>query len=91
MKKLLLLVGAGIGFVLGSRAGRGPYEQLDGQARKFLGRPTVQQRLDAAKSAASHGLEGVTGKAKDKLPGTSNGSDPTPEQGSDPGLALGTE
>jgi gas vesicle protein len=43
MKKLALLIGGIIGFLLGSRAGRGPYEQVEDWARQIGGRPQVQR------------------------------------------------
>jgi hypothetical protein len=49
MKKLWLLAGMGIGFVLGSRAGREPYDQLEGKVRRFRGRPEVQGAVDVAR------------------------------------------
>jgi hypothetical protein len=80
MKKLFMVVGAGIGFVLGSRAGRGPYEKLDGQVRRFLGRAHLQDRIDQVAGTASEQLGGIADKtseqisdlasrATDKLPG----------------------
>jgi hypothetical protein len=53
MKKFLVLFGMGVGFVLGSKAGRGPYERLRSTARdlserreyKRLAR-TVSDRAD---------------------------------------------
>ncbi len=53
MKKLLLLLGIGLGFVLGSRAGRAPYERLEGKARDLAGRPEVTDAFDAAAEKAS--------------------------------------
>jgi hypothetical protein len=49
MKKLLLLVAGGIGYVLGARAGRERYEQIAGMATKVKNDPRVQ---DAAHQAA---------------------------------------
>jgi hypothetical protein len=40
--KMSLLVGAAIGYVLGSRAGRERYEQIVAAARRFAGSQTVQ-------------------------------------------------
>jgi hypothetical protein len=48
MKKLLLLAGVAVGFVVGSRAGKAPYERLRGTLREVAGRPEVQQAVDAA-------------------------------------------
>lgn len=49
MKKLLLLVAGGIGYVLGTRAGRERYDQIAGLANKVKNDPRVQ---DAAHQAA---------------------------------------
>ena len=42
MKKFYLVLGLGLGFVLGSRAGHQPYEQLEGRAKEFIGKPDVE-------------------------------------------------
>ena len=39
MRKNTFLLGAGMGFILGSRIGRGPYEQLEGVVVKVMHRP----------------------------------------------------
>lgn len=35
MKKSLVSLGAIVGFIVGSRAGRGPYEHLEAKGREF--------------------------------------------------------
>lgn len=51
-----MLVSAGVGYVLGARAGRERYEQIRSLATKVAGNPTVQstarQAADNAKEAA---------------------------------------
>jgi hypothetical protein len=47
MKKLLLLVGVGIGFIIGSRAGKEPYQRLENTLRELAGRPEVKQAVEA--------------------------------------------
>jgi hypothetical protein len=54
MWKLPLVVGGAVGFVLGSRAGRGPYEQLENRARQLRGRPQVQRVSDQVHESARH-------------------------------------
>ena len=54
MKKLIFLTGLAIGFVVGSRAGRGPYESLERTARQVADDPEVQRRASEAKEKASH-------------------------------------
>jgi hypothetical protein len=53
MKKFILAVGAGVGFILGSRAGRGPYEQLAAKARKIHSRDDVQDAVEKVKRAVA--------------------------------------
>jgi hypothetical protein len=56
MKKLLLLVAGGIGYVLGTRAGRERYDQIAGLATKVKNDPRVQdvahQAAETAKAQA---------------------------------------
>jgi hypothetical protein len=54
MWKLPLVVGGAVGFVLGSRAGRGPYEQLENRARQLCGRPQAQRVTDQVRESARH-------------------------------------
>jgi hypothetical protein len=53
MKKILVLLALGVGFVLGSRAGRGPYEQLERWARQVTKRPEVRQVTGQLAASAS--------------------------------------
>ncbi len=55
--KLVLLVGVGIGYVLGARAGRERYEQIKRAANRFWSDPRVTQQV--------HNVEQF---AKDKAP-----------------------
>jgi hypothetical protein len=54
MKKLLLLVAGGIGYVLGTRAGRERYEQIAGLATKVKNDPRVQDAAHQAAETAKH-------------------------------------
>ena len=56
MKKLTLLIGIAIGYILVSRAGRERFEQLRSSARKVASNPSVQ-------SAASKAQERVAAQA----------------------------
>ena len=55
--KLLLLVGVGVGYVLGSRAGRERYEEIKAAAGRLWNDPRVQRQVKQAE-----------GFAKDKAP-----------------------
>ena len=55
--KILFVAGLGIGYVLGTRAGREQYEKLKAQAARLWNDPRVQKQVDA-----------VEGFVKDKAP-----------------------
>lgn len=55
--KLVLLIGVGIGYVLGARAGRGRYEQIRQSVSRFWSDPRVQ-----------HQMQNVEDFARDKAP-----------------------
>ncbi len=79
MRKLTALVAAGVGYVLGARAGRQRYEQLRQAATRVKSNPKVQQTAQQAKEAAPVLKEKVTGAAtaaSSKVKGSeSSGSD----------------
>lgn len=52
MRRLIFIVGLGIGFVLGARAGRERYEQLRKLARKAAENPAVQEAAGAIQAQA---------------------------------------
>jgi hypothetical protein len=87
MKKLLLLATAGVGYVLGTRAGRERYEQIMGTVNKVKNDPRVQEKaqqaVDTAKQQApvvankvSSAASSATAAAKDKVSGS---DDSTPQ------------
>ena len=47
MKRFLFISGLAIGFVVGSRMGRGPYESLERTARQIVDDPEVQRKAQA--------------------------------------------
>jgi len=70
MGKLSMLAGGAVGYVLGTRAGRGRYEQIKSQAQRVVNDPRVQRKASAATEAAKD----KAAKAADKVTGTSTGS-----------------
>ena len=48
--KILFVTGLGVGYVLGTRAGRERYEQLKAAALKLWNDPLVQKQVDAAEA-----------------------------------------
>ncbi|MGY1609458.1 hypothetical protein [Geodermatophilus sp. SYSU D00700] len=69
MGKLSMALGLGVGYVLGTRAGRERYEQIAQAATRFMGRPEVQQTLEKARDAAPPQLQ----SSIDKLTGQASG------------------
>ncbi|WP_246954870.1 hypothetical protein [Brachybacterium sp. Marseille-Q7125] len=73
MKKFIFLAGLGIGFVIGSRAGRGPYESLERTARQVAEDPEVQRRAAQARDTATRVAHDTAETVKDKAPGVAAG------------------
>jgi hypothetical protein len=71
MKKLTLLIGVGVGYVLGTRAGRERYEQIRGGVKKLASNPTVQSAAgkaqDTVTTQASAAASAVSDKVSDKV------------------------
>jgi hypothetical protein len=87
MNKLTVLIAGGIGYVLGSRAGRERYEQIKGLAVKVKDNPTVQEKAhqaaDVAKSQApvvKDKIAGAADAAKSKVGGASDPADALPDE-----------
>lgn len=59
MKKLTLLVAAGVGYVLGTRAGRERYEQIKKTAMRVKDDPRVQDKAHQAADMAKEKAPGV--------------------------------
>jgi hypothetical protein len=64
-----LLVGFGVGYVLGTRAGRERYEELKASWDQFVGNPSVQRVVTKGKevveTAGQRGIRAVEGAADD--------------------------
>jgi hypothetical protein len=80
MKKLTLLIAGGIGYVLGTRAGRERYEQIKRTATRVKDDPRVQEKAtqaaDLAKEKAPIVKDKVTaaaGTAADKVTPSGSG------------------
>jgi uncharacterized protein YjbJ (UPF0337 family) len=67
MKKLTLIAGVAIGYVLGSRAGRERYEQIKSGAGKVAQNPKVRAAAGKAQEAAGHQAAVVAEAAKEKV------------------------
>ncbi|WP_109472572.1 YtxH domain-containing protein [Ornithinimicrobium cavernae] len=65
MRKLMFIIGAGVGYILGAKAGRERYEQISEQASKVWGNPKVQSTVEDVKAQAPRAASAVAGSAKD--------------------------
>lgn len=72
--KLSFLIGAGVGYVLGARAGRARYEQIMRLSHKVTGSQTVQSTAGVLQAQATD----LVGKAKE-LVGAKVGWHPEPK------------
>ncbi|MBO0815450.1 MAG: YtxH domain-containing protein [Actinobacteria bacterium] len=64
--RLVFFIGLGIGFVLGTRAGRERYEQMRGLARKVADNPSVQQAAGTLQAQAAGYAKTAGGKMADR-------------------------
>ena len=69
MKRFLFISGLTIGFVVGSRMGRGPYESLERTARQIVEDPEVQRKAAQARDTAGKAAHDAAETVKDKAPG----------------------
>ncbi|WP_202410813.1 hypothetical protein [Brevibacterium rongguiense] len=67
-KRIILLAGLGIGFVLGSRAGRQSYEKLKNQAASVWNDPKVQEGVHRAAETVKEQAPVVAEKVKEAAP-----------------------
>jgi len=67
VKKLSFLLGLGVGFLVGSRAGSGPYQQLEGRVRSAARRPEVRDVVAKTKEAAHNQVAEAVDNVADKL------------------------
>ncbi|WP_068425828.1 hypothetical protein [Piscicoccus intestinalis] len=72
MKRLMLIAGIAIGYVLGARDGRGRYEQIKSQADSLWHDPRVQEKVNTASATVKEKapevqakLTGAANQAKD--------------------------
>ena len=67
MKKFVLAVGAVIGFILGSRAGRRPYEQIESKVKSLTGRSSVHDAVSSTKNAMHQATDAATSTIGQKV------------------------
>jgi hypothetical protein len=77
MKKLAFVLGLGVGFILGSKAGPEAYEQLEGKVRSLRHRPEVESAVDRGKETAKQATVAAQDKATEVFDKFSESPTPT--------------
>ena len=72
-KRLILLAGLGIGFVLGSYSGRSSYEKLRAQVDQLWSDPRVQEQFEKAGETIREKAPQVAEAVKEKAPDVAAG------------------
>lgn len=67
MQKFTFWAGAGLGFVIGSWLGRGPYEQLQSTVVRLVRRPEVHEPVEQIKTAARQRVSAGVQKASAQM------------------------
>jgi hypothetical protein len=67
VKKLSFLLGLGVGFLMGSRAGSDPYQQLEARVRSAARRPEVRDVVEKTKEATHNQVAEAVDNVGDKL------------------------
>ena len=73
--KISFLAGVGVGYLLGSRAGRPRYDQIIKMARDFAGRPEVDTVVTTATTAADSLVDRAKKTVNDTVDLVASGTD----------------
>lgn len=71
--KIALVVGAAVGYVVGTRDGRGRYEQLKSKAEGLWQDPKVQDKVSQATHKAQEKVSSVSGSGTSTSGGGTHG------------------
>jgi hypothetical protein len=88
-RKLTLAAAAGAGYVLGAKAGKERYTQIEAKFREIAGMPAVQNATAAVKDTASGVAESAKASVTEKTSGSSSSSSSSPDVVVD--LGTGTQ
>jgi hypothetical protein len=91
-KKLTLAIAAGTGYVLGAKAGRERYAQIESKFREIAGMPAVQNATETVKDTAAPLLDSAKDTVNEKVSsaGDKGGSAGTSTTPTTPPPTLGT-
>lgn len=88
MKKLAFLIGLGLGFLLGSKAGTGPYQELETMVRSIANRPDVRDAVETTKEAAVQQATDAVSKVADRIPGGAESVAPATSSSKSPAASV---
>jgi hypothetical protein len=77
MRKINFIAGAGMGFVLGSKVGSGPYRRLESVVRKVADREDVKEAITQAQTATREHVDTVTRTVGARLRPSSGSTQPS--------------
>src|SRR4028119_255161 len=89
-RKLTLAAAAGAGYVLGAKAGKERYTQIEAKFREIAGMPAVQNATAAVKETASGVAESAKSTVTDKAQSVSGSSSSSSSSSPDVVVDLGT-
>lgn len=72
MRKVMILIAGTLGFILGSRAGRGPYDRLTGTLARMRRRPEVQGVVDSVQDQVEQRSTELSSKLQSKIDSSSD-------------------
>lgn len=84
--KVLFVLGAAVGYLLGSRAGQEHYEKVKAQAKTVWENPAVQEKVSAAESKIGDVVREQGANVAEKITDTVKST-----FSSDPGSSVGAE
>ena len=80
-RKLTLAAAAGVGYVLGAKAGKERYDQIEAKFREIAGMPAVQNATATVKDTASSVADQAKTSVTEKVGGSSTDSSSYPSTG----------
>lgn len=69
MRKVMFVLGAAVGYVLGARAGREKYDRMRDAVRRFMDNPKVRHGMDSAGHSGRHAAARAAGMVADRAGG----------------------
>ena len=90
LNKLTLAAGFGAGYVLGAKAGKERYRQIEARFREFAGMPAVQNATTQVKATAADLADTAKAKAADTVDAVSEKVSAATTQPAEPTIDLST-